>query len=310
MGITICGAPGCWGIEDINNPNNLNWKQVLKEASLAGYGAIELGPYGYLPIDATIVSEELKKNNLSIVAGTIFQNLLDPENLDYVLSLVDDICSVITDPKLPKLTTEKGQKFPAPFLTVMDWYHPERDNLSGHFNEAPRLSQKQYEIFIKNITAVCNRANKWGVRPTIHPHAGGYIEFEDEIEKIVNDIPYSVAGLCLDTGHLYYSGMNPSEILTKYKDRLDYVHFKDVNEKIFRKVLQEKIPFFDGCAKGTMCPIGKGSLDYVDIRNVLESINYHGYITIEQERDPSNSDTTLEDVKSSVDYLKNNGYKI
>ncbi|ONI38214.1 AP endonuclease [Candidatus Epulonipiscium fishelsonii] len=310
MSITICGAPGCWGVEDINNPHNPPWQKVLAEAKLAGYKAIELGPYGYLPIDVPLVSKELEKNDLAIVAGTIFQDLLDPENLSKVLSYVDDICKLITDDKLPKLPTYEGQKFPAPYMTVMDWFHDERDITAGHYNKAPRLSEEQWKIFIANIIAVCERANKWGVRPVIHPHAGGYIEFADEIEKIVRDIPYEIAGLCLDTGHLYYSGMNPSEFIQKYGDRLDYVHFKDVNEEVYKRILKEEVKFFDGCAQGTMCPIGKGALDYVEIKKALEKVNYNGYITIEQERDPRDSHNSLQDVKQSVDYLKSNGYEI
>ena len=42
----------------------------------------------------------------------------------------------------------------------------------------------------------------------------------------------------------------------------------------------------------------------------LEEIGYNGYITIEQERDPRNSDTSLRDVKASVNYLKRVGYEI
>ncbi|MGM9613161.1 MAG: sugar phosphate isomerase/epimerase family protein, partial [Butyricicoccus sp.] len=161
-----------------------------------------------------------------------------------------------------------------------------------------------------NVRAVCERANEWGVRPVIHPHAGGYLEFSDEIEAMLDTIPYDVAGLCLDTGHLYYSGMDPVEWLKKYADRLDYVHFKDVNEKVYREVLGEHIRFFEGCGKGSMCPIGTGSLDYPAIRQALDDIGYSGYITIEQERDPRNSDTSLRDVKASVDYLKSVGYQI
>lgn len=310
MGMTICGAPGCWGVEDPKNPHNPHWTKVLEEAAQAGYGAVELGPYGYLPIDADVVSAELNKNSLAIVAGTIFQDLLSKDNLPNVLQSVDEICSLITDEKLPKLPTEDGQKHPAPFMTVMDWYHDERDSIAGHFDTAPRLSDEEWAMFIENVTAVCERANKWGVRPTIHPHAGGYIEFADEIEKIARDIPYEIAGFCLDTGHLYYSGMDPVEYIKKYQDRLDYVHFKDVNDAVYKEVLKEHIPFFDGCAKGTMCPIGKGSLDYVAIRKALEEVNYHGYITIEQERDPRDSDGSLADVRASVEYLKENGYQI
>ena len=310
MEIRICGAPCCWGVDDPKNPYLPPWQRVLSEAAQAGYSAIELGPYGYLPIDVEAVSAELNKNGLAIVAGTIFHDLLDPANQESVLNAVDDICKLITDQKLPKLPMYEGQKFPTPYMTVMDWGHDERDYAAGHSDRSPRLNDEEWAAFMSTVRAVCERANKWGVRPVIHPHAGGYIEFSDEIEKVVRDIPYEVAGLCLDTGHLYYSDMDPVEYLTKYADRLDYVHFKDVDEKVYREVLGEHIRFFEGCGKGSMCPIGTGSLDYPAIRKCLEDIGYSGYITIEQERDPRNSDTSLRDVKASVDYLKSVGYQI
>ena len=52
MSIQICGAPCCWGVDDPKNPYLPPWTRVLEEAGKAGYSAIELGPYGYLPIDA------------------------------------------------------------------------------------------------------------------------------------------------------------------------------------------------------------------------------------------------------------------
>ena len=311
MTIQICGAPCCWGVDDPKNPYLPPWRRVLEEAGLAGYRAIELGPYGYLPIDAAVVSEELNKNGLAIVAGTIFHDLIDPDNQPSVLKAVDDICSLITDPAFPKLTTFEGQKFPTPYMTVMDWGHDVRDFHAGNVKESPRLSAAEWKSFMNNLRAVCERANTWGVRPVIHPHAGGYLEFGDEIEAMLNDIPYDVAGLCLDTGHLYYDSMDPVEWLKKCADRLDYVHFKDVNDEIFHKVVaDDSIRFFDGCGLGSMCPIGTGSLDYPAIKQALEDIKYSGYITIEQERDPRNSDTSLRDVKASVDYLKSVGYQI
>lgn len=310
MTMNICGAPASWGVDDPKNPYLPPWEKVLKEAAQAGYRAIELGPYGYLPIDAEIVSEALHKNGLAIVAGTIFHDLVDPDNLDNVLHAVDDICSLITDPKLPKLPVHAGQKFPTPYMTIMDWGHDERDFNAGHSDRAPRMNDEEWAEFIGHIRAVCERAVSYGVRPVVHPHAGTYIEFSDEIEKLVRDIPYELAGLCLDTGHLYYAGMDPSEYLKKYADRIDYVHFKDVDQKVYKEVLGEKIRFFDGCGKGSMCPIGSGALNYPEIKKTLEEIGYSGYITIEQERDPRNQETSLRDVKASVDYLKSVGYVI
>ena len=134
---------------------------------------------------------------------------------------------------------------------------------------------------MEHIRGICRKAGEYGVRPVIHPHAGGYIEFADEIEALVRDIPYELAGLCLDTGHLYYSGMDPAEWLKKYAGRLDYVHFKDVCEKVYRDVLNKRIRFFEGCGEGAMCPIGRGCLDYPGIKKTLEEIRYSGYITVE-----------------------------
>lgn len=52
MSIQICGAPCCWGVDDPKNPYLPPWTRVLEEAGKAGNSAIELGPYGYLPINA------------------------------------------------------------------------------------------------------------------------------------------------------------------------------------------------------------------------------------------------------------------
>ena len=310
MPMRICGAPASWGVDDPKNPYLPPWQKVLSEAHQAGYTAIELGPYGYLPIDVDVVVEELEKNELAIIAGTIFHDLVDPANQPSVLEAVDNICKLITDPKMPKLPVLEGQKFPTPYMTVMDWGHDERDFNAGHPDRAPRMNAEEWKQFFGHVRAVCERANSYGVRPVIHPHSGTYIEYSDEIERYVQDMPYEVAGLVLDTGHLYYGGMDPVTYLKKYADVLDYVHFKDVDQKVYEQILQEEIRFFDGCGKGTMCPVGTGALNYPAIKTALEEIGYSGYITIEQERDPRNQETSLRDIKASVDYLKSVGYQI
>jgi inosose dehydratase len=190
----------------------------------------------------------------------------------------------------------------------MDWGHDERDCAAGHSDRAPRLPDEKWSGMVANIRAICETAERHGVRPVIHPHAGGYIEFEDEIERIVADLPADVAGLCLDTGHLWYAGMDPVEMIERYADRTDYIHFKDIDRTIFDRVMAERIRFLDACAQGVMCPIGRGIIDYPEIRVTLERLGYGGFITVEQERDPRNAGGSLADVKASRDYLKSVGF--
>lgn len=307
MSITITTAPCCWGVDDVSNPNLPSWERVFDEAAAAGYGGLELGPYGYVPLDEVRVSQALRARSLFIVAGTIFDDLVSPANRDGLLEQTAAICALIT--RLPKPPRVEGQRFPAPYLTVMDWGHDERDFAAGHSDRAPRLSDEAWAGMVDNIHAIADLARtRYGVRAVIHPHAGGYIEFADEIERIAADVPKEVAGFCLDTGHTYYAGMDPAETLERYADRLDYVHFKDIDQAVFDRVMATRIRFFEACAQGVMCPIGRGVIDYAAIRALLQRLGYAGFITVEQERDPLNADGSLADVKASRDFLASAGF--
>ncbi|NTB97266.1 TIM barrel protein [Agrobacterium tumefaciens] len=305
--IAITTAPCCWGVDDVKNPHLPAWEKVLSEARAAGFDGLELGPYGYLPLDVEVVSNALTKQDLRIVAGTIFDDLVSVSNREILLRQTDEICALITS--LPKPQTHLGQRFAAPYLTVMDWGHDERDYAAGHSDRAPRLDDAAWTGMIDNIRAIATLArDKYGVRATIHPHAGGYIEFADELERLVNDVPADIAGLCLDTGHMAYSGMDPVSTLRRYWDRVDYIHFKDIDAAKFEAVMRERIRFFDACAKGVMCPIGQGSIDYRAVRALLTELGYGGYITIEQERDPRNAGSILDDLAASRSFLHQTGF--
>lgn len=303
----ISCAPCCWGVDDPTNPHLPPWQKVLEEASAAGYQGIELGPYGYLPLDLDMINRAFDKYQLNIVAGTIFDNLLDPENVDNLIKQTHDICSIIT--QLPRQDEDKGKTYQGPYLVIIDWGHPERDQVAGQPDKAPRLSEDQWQLMMSHIKQIAELAwEKYGVRAVLHPHAGGYIEYADEIQKLVEDLSYDTIGLCLDTGHLYYSKMDPEAWLIRLATRIDYVHFKDIDQEKYDAAMDASLPFFDAVSSGVMCPIGTGVLDYAGIRQTLLDIGYQGFITVEQERDPRNAETSLRDVKASRDFLSFVGF--
>lgn len=304
MSIRIGCAPSCWGVDDPKNPYLPPWQRVLAEAGAAGYEAIELGPYGYLPLDAPRVREEMEKNGLSISVGTIFADLVSPAQREELIRQTHDICRLIT--QLPIAPAAPGQRYKTPYLTYMDYFHRERSLHSGHSARVPRLDAEAFEGMIRNIEAFCRVAwEDYGVRPVLHPHAGGYVEFEDEFVRVLNRLDEKITGLVLDTGHLYYSGVEPAQALRRYGERLDYVHFKDLDRAVYEEVMAlDEIDFFDGCAKGVMCPIGRGDIDYAAVRDALHAIAYSGWVTIEQERDPRSAGSSLADVSRSYDYVQ------
>ncbi|ROR08786.1 TIM barrel protein [Erwinia sp. JUb26] len=306
MTIHIANAPCSWGVDDPKNPHLPPYEKVLKEAAQAGYKSIELGPWTYLPTDPQVLTEKLNQYGLSLVAGTIFDDLVSEENFPAMIELTHNLCRNLS--KVPTATKTHGDNFPSPYLVIIDFGNAERARLAGQYDKAPRLSDSDWQRMMSHITEISRIAAEYGVRPVIHPHAGGCIEFADEIERLVQDIPHSVAGLCLDTGHLYYSDMDPITWLGRYFDRIDYLHFKDVNDAVFRDVIAREVDFFTACAEGVMCPIGKGAIDYPAVRAFLAERNYQGWITIEQERDPRNADGSLHDVTESLRYLNSVGF--
>ncbi|MBJ7221031.1 MULTISPECIES: TIM barrel protein [unclassified Brenneria] len=307
MTIHIANAPCSWGVDDPKNPNLPPWEKVLKEASQAGYKSIELGPWTYLPTDAVKLTEALNQYQLSIVAGTIFDDLVSEANFDNMIELTHNLCRNLA--KIPTAQKTHGNNYPAPYLVIIDFGDAERARYAGHSDKAPRLSAQDWRRMMDHIKQISQIAwNEYGVRPVIHPHAGGCIEFADEIDRLAKDIPHDIAGLCLDTGHLYYSGMDPVTWLTRHFDRLDYIHFKDVNEPVHKDVLRRGLDFFAAAAEGVMCPIGKGAIDYPAVKALLVEREYQGWITIEQERDPRQAEGSLRDVTESLHYLKAVGF--
>lgn len=307
MSLPIANAPCSWGVDDPKNPHLPPYTKVLQEASTAGYRSIELGPWGYLPTDAAILSAELQRHGLSLVAGTIFDDLVSEQNFSKLLELTHNICRNLS--QAPKAQPINAGHFSPPYLVIIDFGNPQRAKFAGQSSLAPRLPQADWQRMIGHIMTLSEIAwQEYGVRPVVHPHAGGCIEFADEIEQLVEQIPHQTAGLCLDTGHLYYSGMDPATWIDRYFARIDYLHFKDVNPRVFQQVLASGLDFFTACAQRVMCPLGKGAIDYPAVRELLATRGYQGWITIEQERDPRHAQGSLSDVTESLNYLRTLGF--
>ncbi|WP_066015558.1 TIM barrel protein [Endozoicomonas atrinae] len=291
----IANAPCSWGVEDPGNPDNPPWQQVLDEASKAGYKGLELGPYGFLPTDHVQLRDELGIRELTISAGTIFEPLWDEEQRPFILQKTRKICQLLN-----KLGSE--------YLVVIDSVNGLRSSYAGLKDLAPRLDNYHWEIMMSTIRQISDIAHEYCIKPVLHPHAGGYIEYADEVTRAMEDLFDDTISLCLDTGHCVYADMDPVHWLKQCKDRLAYVHFKDVRAERLKHCIDSRMGFWDACKYGVMCPIGEGCVDYPAVKQALTEINYRGWIVIEQERDPKAAGTSLEDVSKSLNHLRQSGF--
>ncbi|HAB75265.1 MAG TPA: AP endonuclease, partial [Pantoea sp.] len=137
MTIHIANAPCSWGVDNPDNPFLPPWQTVLREAAQAGYRSIELGPWRYLPSDPDELSRALNQHGLSIVAATLFDDLVSEANFQAMVDLTHKLCRNLS--RIPTAEKTHGDNAPAPYLVIIDFGNPERARLAGQSERAPRL---------------------------------------------------------------------------------------------------------------------------------------------------------------------------
>ncbi len=288
MTIKLATGPVTWGVDFADTPTNPPWLQVLNEIAESGLPAMELGPVGYLPEDPDTVRELLAERNLLSAGSFVFDDLHDPEARERLIDITNRAC---------RLIAASG----GTILSLIDKPDDVRVATAGRPNAAPRLDDVRWQAMLDQIRALADVARQHGLRPVVHPHAGGYIEFEDEIERLVGDTDLD---LCLDTGHLAYARVDPVAALQRYADRLGHVHFKDLRSDVLARIDVEYLTFWEAINADIFCPVGEGMVDIAAVLDTLDGIGYNGFATIEQDRVPGGG-APLEDLRKSVSVIEN-----
>ena len=196
MGLRVANGPVSWGVDLPDKPGVPPWETVFDEISEAGYRWCELGPVGYLPDDDARVRAELEARRLGVAGSYVFQPMHDPDRHDEIADITHTTCT--------RIASLGGS-----YLVVIDMVSAERGATAGRSAAAPRLNGQPYRALLTGLRQVAGIAADHGLTPVLHPHAGSYIEFEDEIERVLADTADDGLQLCIDTGHFAYAGVEP-----------------------------------------------------------------------------------------------------
>lgn len=289
--ISIANAPVSWGVDYADDPANPPWRNVMSEIAAAGFKHTELGPLGYYPTDPGELTQAFSERGLTPVAGFVFEKLHDPSCADEVLESAKRTINILS-------------ALNAKYLVVIDHISDERMATAGNSAIAKRLDEVRYQHMISVIREISEIARSANVQPVIHQHAGCYIEFEDEIERVLADISQREAGICIDTGHMAYAGIDPIAFYEKHADRVQYFHFKNIDPEVHRRVVSDCVPFLDAVSMNVFCPLDSGVVDFVELHTTLCKHGFTGCANIEQDINPRETATPLQDAKRSLRYLK------
>jgi inosose dehydratase len=97
-------------------------------------------------------------------------------------------------------------------------------------------------------------------------------------------------GLCIDVGHTLRAGVNPSDVIRRYAERLYDVHVKDTVAQTGEA--------------DTPVEFGRGRVDGRDVLQALIEARYRGQVGLEYEVDGEGKEDPLPGVAESIGYLR------
>ena len=295
MTIRIGNAPCSWGIEFASDPAYPTWQSVLSQCAEAGYKGIELGPVGFMPEDPVVLGEALSEHDLELIGGVVFRPYHEPDAWGDVLDGTLRTC---------KALAAHGAKH----LVLIDSISPRRAPTAGRASEAEQMDKAEWIAYRDRIAETAKIGVDHGLTVGIHAHAGGFMDFEPELDRLLSEVDESILKICFDTGHHSYAGFDPVAFMKRNIDRISYMHFKDIDPAVKADVVAKRTDFYEACGQGIFCNLGQGDVDFAAVRQVLLDNNFEGWCTVEQDCDPSMPGTPMEDAQANREYLQSIGF--
>jgi inosose dehydratase len=294
MQLEIATAPDSFGVWFAEDDRQIDWRRYLDEAAAAGYRWTELGPLGYLPVDARVLAVELEERELRACGQAIMLPLEDP---DIWPALEHEI----------KASGILLQALSARHLVLIDAMYT--DLHSGARIQPRELDDDAWWRLIENVERAARVAQEfYGLRLSFHPHAETHVETEAQIERLLAETDPHLVRLCFDTGHHLYAGGDPIGFMRRHHDRVDYLHVKSVDPAVLADARRESLPFSAAVARGAFCELDRGAIDFARFGDLLQQVNFQGFVVVEQDMYPAPPDKPLPIARANRDYLRRLGW--
>lgn len=236
----VVGHPaGVTSIKDLYYLANGSTEAAVHDVARAGYDGVELfdgNLVQYAEAQPTL-RRLLDEAGLELIGTYSGANFIFPDILEYELWRIE---------RAARIAAELG----AEHLVV-----------GGGAQTLHTAGESEYRRLGAGLDEVVRLAERYGLRPSFHPHMGTMIETP---EQIATALEHTSIGLCPDTGHVILGGGDPSELIRAHADRIAYVHVKDVDPET-----------------GDFVPLGAGALQLEAVMESIQAIGYDGWVTAE-----------------------------
>lgn len=285
-------APCSWGVWYADGtPSKTPYPVFLDQAAQAGYKALELGPDGYLPTDNGKLKEELNARSMEVCAGTACYSFDREASFSSFRPRIESMC-------------RRLKAFGAAYIVAMD-----ESDVGRYSEKKEELSAGEWNAFFRKIKDMAEfTRDGYGIEVVYHPHIKSMVETNAEIERLME---YTGVNLCLDTGHHSYvngSGLKGDtsvfSFIRKHKERIAYLHFKNIDYQIYQKVCREHLDSDTAFDIDVMCDLEDGIIDYTELKKVLDEIHFRGIGVIEQDMPKATTEQAFAAAARNLEYLR------
>ena len=272
LGITPTG----WSNSDdpsIDLVPPIPYQQILSEMALAGYKGSQMS--GKYPQDMATLKKELELRDFTISepwVGTYF-------------TIDDDRDSKKIFHQQMKFMQEIGGKT----IVVAELGGAVHQQPVAPLPNRPIYNDRQWNDLTRGLNELGKEAHDAGMELCYHPHVGSGVETLEDIDRLMANTNPEYLKLLLDTGHLYYAGVDPLEVAKKYGDRIKHVHLKNIRKNVLESSIKQGLSFLDSIREGAFTVPGdkEGVIDFKPILAELAKANFEGWLVVEAEQDPN-----------------------
>jgi inosose dehydratase len=192
-----------------------------RSSATLGAALTELADLGYRAVKADVPTDMLPEHYLS---------WLDGFGLSPSLSLFS---GSFADPATHVQMAEQARRFAATqaafglSVCMISTIEAPGSARMAHPAVGTDFDPARLRAVVDGVAGCCRAMQAEGVQAALHPHVGGWIETEQEIRSVLDDIDADLLAFGPDTGHMSWAGMDVPAVLSDYSARIVGVHLKD-----------------------------------------------------------------------------------
>ena len=155
---------------------------------------------------------------------------------------------------------------------------------------------KDFKALGQLLTEIGKRTADLGIPMAYHNHMRSLGEGPDEVAALMDASDPKYVKLLLDVAHYAQGGGDPAKAITKYGDRILFLHIKDVES--LEPTAESTNPY-------RFVELGRGRVNLPAVFSALREIKFGGWAIVELDSVPDKTRTPKESAIISKQYLEN-----